>query len=256
MPQQTPGTPQEPQFPLPEGYDGIAEAKRLLRVIRAGSLATLAPDGFPFASLVNVASDADGAPLLLLSGLSGHTRHLAADARASLLLAEAGKGDPLAHPRLTLVGRAARIEDEGERDRARSRFLARHPKSGLYADFGDFAFWRFAPLRAHLNGGFARAATFDPAQILTDVSGAGALMGAEAAALQHMNGDHPETVRLYAVRLCGEPDAKWRLTGVDPEGIDLAAGDRAARLPFKERVGDAEGLHRTLQALAHAARAK
>ncbi len=246
----------EPQFPLPEGYDAIAESRRLLRTIRAGGLATLAPDGFPFASLVNVATDVDGAPLLLLSGLSGHTKHLLADPRASLLLAEAGKGDPLAHPRLTLVGRVLRVADAAQRARTKARFLARHPKSALYADFGDFGFWRFEALRIHLNGGFARAANFDPAQILTDVSGSADLMDAEVAALQHMNADHAEAVRLYATQLCGEPDGKWRLTGVDPEGIDLAAGDRTARLAFAQRVSDAAGLHRTLMALARSAREK
>lgn len=57
-------------FPLPEGYDAVGEAKRLLRSIRAGALATLTQDGFPFASLVNVATDFDGSPLLLMSSLS------------------------------------------------------------------------------------------------------------------------------------------------------------------------------------------
>src|SRR3954471_7883968 len=96
----------ERKFELPPGYDGLAEARRLLRGMRAGSLATLDASGAPFASLVNVATAFDGAPLLLMSALSAHTQFLDKDARASLLLAETGKGDPLAHPRLTVSGAA------------------------------------------------------------------------------------------------------------------------------------------------------
>lgn len=244
------------QFPLPEGYDATGEAKRLLRSIRAGALATLAQDGFPFASLVNVATDFDGAPLLLMSSLSAHTRHLDADPRASILLAETGKGDPLAHPRLTVTGRAVKIGDGAERARIRGRFLARHPKSALYADFADFAFWRLDIARAHLNGGFARAATFEAAQIVTDLSDSSELLESESSAIEHMNEDHAEALRLYAVNLCGAPDGRWRASGLDPEGMDLACSNLFARLAFPTRVTDGASLRRTLVELGVAARAK
>jgi putative heme iron utilization protein len=243
-------------FPLPEGYDAVGEAKRLLRCIRAGALATLTQDGFPFASLVNVATDFDGSPLLLMSSLSAHTRHLDAEPRASILLSEGGKGDPLAHPRLTVTGSAQRVTDETQRARVKARFLARHPKSALYADFGDFSFWRLDILRAHLNGGFARAASFEAAQIVTDTSDSAELLGIEPSAVEHMNEDHPDALRLYAVKLCGEPEGRWRATGVDPDGIDLACGDLTARLAFPGRVTGGDSLRKTLAELGAAARAK
>ncbi len=90
--------------PAPD-FDPKTVAKDLLRTTRAGALATLDRNtGHPFASLVNVATDSDGSPLILISKLSTHTANLEVDARASLLLAATGKGDPLAHPRLTLLG--------------------------------------------------------------------------------------------------------------------------------------------------------
>lgn len=251
----TPAGPEPSPFALPEGYDAVAEAKRLMRVIRAGALATLTPEGFPFASLTTVATAMDGAPLLLMSSLSAHTRHLMADGRASLLLAQSGKGDPLAHPRLTLVGRMVRLE-EAARASARTRFLARHPKAALYADFGDFSFWRMEIERAHLNGGFARAATFQAPALVTDVSSAGELAEIEMSAIEHLNADHAEAVRLYATRIAGEADGRWRVTGVDPEGLDLAAGDLATRVLFDDYVVDGAGLRRATVALAAAARAR
>jgi putative heme iron utilization protein len=223
--------------------------------VRAGALATLAPSGFPFSSLVAVASDPAGAPILLLSSLSAHTQHLLADQRASILLARSGKGDPLAHPRISLVGRMVRAEPGPEREALKARFLARNPKSALYADFGDFAFWRMAVESVHLNGGFAKAATYEWPEVAVDLAGAQSLIEIEAGALEHLNNDHADALALYAEKLAGEPAARWRATGLDPEGLDLAAGDLSARISFDEPVRDPAQLRALLAALANKARA-
>jgi putative heme iron utilization protein len=232
-------------------YDPLGEAKRLLRTIRAGALASLAEGGHPFASLVNVATDYDGSPLLLLSRLAAHTLNLERDRRCSLLLSQGGKGDPLAHPRLTIIGRAERTEG----DHVRGRFLRRHPKSELYAGFTDFSFWRISVERAYLNGGFARAADFAGEAVLTSLAGAEPLLAADEGATAHMNEDHREALSLYATKLLGEAEGPWRATGIDPEGMDLSAGDRTARLAFVEPVKTAGELRSVLVALAAQARA-
>jgi len=251
MPDRLPETAPAPDF------DPKAVAKALLRATRAGSLATIdRHTGHPFASLVNVATDSDGAPLILVSRLATHTANLEVDGRASLLLASAGKGDPLAHPRLTLIGSFAPMaHGHSDEPRLRRRFLARHPKSELYAGFGDFSFWRLDVVSAHLNGGFARAADLKAADVLTDVVGAENLIEAEPSAVAHMNEDHAEAMRLYATKLLGGADGKWHLTGLDPEGLDLARGDLTLRLPFPERVTSAEQLRKVVVDLAKRARA-
>jgi putative heme iron utilization protein len=235
----------------PAPYDALGEAKRLLRSIRSGALATLGSDGHPFATLVNVATDVDGSPLLLVSKLALHTRYLEADGRCSILLAQTGKGDPLAHPRLTMSGRAEPVSQT----RARNRFLRRHPKSALYADFPDFRFWRATLESAHLNGGFGKAGDFGAAAVLTDLSGAEDLVAAEEAALEHLNADHAEALRLYATRLAGEADGPWRATGIDPEGLDLMLADKTARIVFPNRVATPGTLRKVLKDLAEEARA-
>jgi putative heme iron utilization protein len=237
-------------------FDPKQVAKGLLRATRAGALATIDRNtGHPFASLVNVATDADGAPLILISRLSTHTANLEIDGRASLLLASTGKGDPLAHPRLTLIGAFTQVpRDDPREPRLRRRFLARHPKSELYAGFADFSFWRLDAVSAHLNGGFARAADLKAADVMTDLSGAEDLLAAEAGAVVHMNDDHAEAVRLYATKLLGAQDGTWRLTGLDPEGLDLACGDATLRLPFSARITGAEQLRKAVVELAAKAR--
>lgn len=231
-------------------FDALAESRRLLRSVRAGSLATTTAGGHPFVSLVNVATAPDGAPILLLSRLAAHTGHLEADPRAAILLAETGKGDPLAYPRLTISGTLARDADPSLRE----RFLRRHPKAALYADFGDFSFWRMSVAEAHINGGFARAGQVTGRDLLLDLSDAEALLAAEGGAIDHMNADHADALSLYARHFARESEGPWRASGFDPEGMDLMAGERTARIVFPERITDAGALRRCLVTLVAQAR--
>jgi putative heme iron utilization protein len=223
------------------------EAKRLVRTARYAALATLTPEGAPMATRVALATLIDGAPTFLTSDLSAHTAALGRDPRCSLLVGEPGKGDPLAHPRLTLFGRAERLAREADGD-ARRRFLARHPKAALYADFGDFAFWRVAVEGAEYNGGFGKAYVLESEDLAPKVDW-GALAETEPGAVAHMNADHAEAVDHYA-RICGGTGEGWTLTGIDPEGADLAKGDEVRRLEFMTPVRDAGGLRAALVALA------
>src|SRR5215475_4214397 len=242
--------------PAADDFNPIATAKDLLRATRASALATIDRNtGHPFSSLVNVATDADGSPLILVSRLSTHTANIEADPRASILLASAGKGDPLAHPRLTVLGTFANIaHDAPGALRIRRRFLSRHPKARLYAGFADFMFWRLHILSAHLNGGFARAADLKAGDVMTDLEGASEIIEIEESAVEHMNADHADAVRLYATKLLGQTDGAWEVTGVDPDGLDLACGDRIARIAFAQRVTGGLALRKTLAEWAIRAR--
>lgn len=243
-------TPEAGDGPAQPAFDATAEARRLLRSIRAGTLATTDGAGHPFASLVNVATAADGSPVLLLSQLAAHTGHLAQRPRCALLLTETGKGDPLAHPRLTVMADAVPDGDEA----LRSRFLRRHPKAALYAGFGDFGIWRLQPVGTHLNGGFARAAQVPADDLLLPLAGAEALLATDEGAVAHMNEDHADALSLYAQHFAGEADGPWRATGFDPEGMDLLAGTRTARILFPQRIEDAGALRQCLVAMVKLAR--
>src|SRR3954447_25518750 len=99
-------------------FDPKQAAKRLLQEGRSGALATLMPgSGDPYCSLVNVATAADGAPLLLISQLAIHTKNVLEDARVSLMLDERKAGDPLEGARVMLMGKAAVSDDKDMRRR-------------------------------------------------------------------------------------------------------------------------------------------
>jgi putative heme iron utilization protein len=130
----------------------------LLREARFGTLATINENGYPFASLVTFALDRAQTPFWLVSRLSGHTKHLLADPRCSLLVGEPGKGDPLAHARITIQCSASIVDRASDENIIlRTLFLARHPKAALYIDFADFLYIRLTMMEASLNGGFGKA---------------------------------------------------------------------------------------------------
>ena len=184
-------------------------------------------------TLVGVASDFDGAPLFLMSTLSRHTRNLARDPRASLLLTGArDRGDPLNHPRVTLGGRVE-LDPAG---RAKSRYLQRNRKAALYAGFADFGMFRLRIESVHFNGGFGRAGALTPADVLASRAGEEALTEAEERLIAEVNA----LCEAVIARLAGHKVSRpvWRAIGLDGEGLDLAAGGRAARVQFRVPADD------------------
>ena len=143
-----------------------AQARGFVQESTHGALATLElGTGWPLASKVSLATDTDGVPLILISRLSAHYGALEGDARCSLLLGEVGEGDPLRHSRITVVCLAQKVLPE-QRTAAKTQFLRRHPGAELYADFGDFDFWRLVPKRASLNAGFGKAYALEAQDLL------------------------------------------------------------------------------------------
>ncbi len=231
-------------------------AERLIRTARYGALASLEPEtGYPLASRVAVATMMDGTPVVLISALSGHYGALERDKRCSLLLGEPAAGDPLAHPRITVLGSARFLDRQSaECGHARQRYLARHPKAQLYVDFADFSFVSVELERASLNGGFGKAYDLARGDICLAGSVLKDLSEIEAGAVAHMNKDHQDAVQLYATRLCRQPEANWKVSAIDPAGLDMVAGDRVCRLAFPEPLDDAGALRGVLATLAKQAR--
>ncbi|MFM7344381.1 MAG: HugZ family protein [Tagaea sp.] len=227
----------DPAAPTPE--DALAHARHLVRSKDKAVLAVLARAGVPeaggpYASLVQVAFDHDGAPLLLISTLADHTKNLHADPRVSLLFdGTEGLAEPLTGARVSLQGVAAPTTDE----RHAARYLARFPGAALYAGFKDFAFWRVAPGRAHQVAGFGKISWFERFAC----EAFPALAESEADIVAHMNRDHADAVQLYA-KLAGETGGAWTMTGVDPEGADIRDHERgrSARVRFDKIATDAE----------------
>lgn len=242
-------TPSAAHLPEADGsaFDTMGVARRLLRGSGQGTLATLDPaSGYPLATLVTCAPAVNGAPLFFLSALSLHTRNLQADPRVSLLLMAGGKGDPLAHPRLSLVGRCLR-DDDGT---TKPRFLARHPKAMLYADLPDFAMWRLEIEAAHFNGGFARARMLTLGDLLCEPAVSDAFAAQQAPVLARL---HHHALADIARLLSADPQYVT-LLAVDADGLDLTLGGQGRRLAFSRRLNAPDEVMDTVSQMAGNAR--
>ncbi len=243
--------PRLPQ-PSPDQLREFVRAKRLLRAIRAGALATLDDQGRPFATLVNVATAHDGAPILLMSTLAAHTRN--SKRAASLDPARPDRQGRSARPSApdragnAAPGSGPRAARPLSRPSSQVGTLRRLPRLLLLAD----ARHRL-PSQRRLCARRRFRAGSDPRRPRTAPT---ALRAAEADAIEHLNGDHADALRLYAAKLDGQPDARWHATGIDPDGLDLAAGDRTSRIAFPSAHCNIRGdLRAVLVALAAQARA-
>jgi heme iron utilization protein len=230
-----------------------AEIRCLLRCARQGSLATFDRElGYPYVSLVLVATAADGAPLMLLSSLARHTRNLLEDARASLLLAGDGGSTSLVRSRVTVIGRVRR--DDAPEDL--SRYLLRQPEAVAYSGFGDFQLFRLEPESAHLVAGFGRIHTVSADVFMIRRPDAVAVVRGEEGAVEHMNADHRDALALYAEAFLGAPGGgSWRMDGFDAEGMELSSEGSVQYLRFPTPLNSPGDLRRVLVAMAADARA-
>ncbi len=223
--------------------EALRLGRTLLRSARYAALAVLDPDnGFPSVSRVLVGTDIDGVPVILVSGLSAHTRALSADPRASLLAGEPGKGDPLAHPRLSVQCVAEEVDRDGPlHSRIRARFLKRHPKAGLYIDFPDFRFFRLVPHAAGLNGGFGRAYILTGDDLVIHSPATGSIAADSEKIVRELVGHHSQVLAEITERLKGRSSRNWQICGLDAAGFDLFSGEIMLRHEFRHPLDVYEG---------------
>ena len=228
----------------------IPDARALLRAARAGTLAT-SGDGQPFASLVTPAAAPDGSVLLLLSGLSEHTRHLRDEPRCAVMVAgPPAEANPQTAPRLTVTGLAAPEPDPA----LKARWVALHPYAAFYAGFGDFQLWRVAPKAGLYIGGFASATRLRQADLAWDAAAVEAVAAAEPGVLAHCNDDHADALDRIAAGH-GADGPGWRMAACDVDGCDLAREEAVLRVPWSAPVADAGGVRTELVRLVKMARA-
>ena len=167
--------------------------------------------------------DHDASPLLLISTLADHTRNIAADPRVSLLFdGTAGLDEPLTGPRVSGAGPAARTDDP--------RHRARYPRAP--SGRGDVC--RTSRISASI-ASRSRAPISSPGSAASTGSTARDLVSTRRRALaEHEAGDrraHERRPCRRGAALCAHGSSArtgegWRMTGIDPEGIDLRrAGD-------------------------------
>ena len=165
--------------------------------------------GFPFASSIPFIVDEHQRPVFLISALAEHTRNLAANSRASVMIAKPlGEGEVA---RISLLGEVHSLDrDPG----LVARYLRYHPHAERFLQLGDFRFHRLEPMRVLTIGGFARASWLEGERLLEAPS---ISLEQEAALIDAANGRLDEGIVL---------------SGVDPYGADLVTDRGRIRIRF------------------------
>lgn len=225
--------------------EAIRVARTLLRTSRVTTLATLDPGGYPYSTVTNLIVGLDGVPVVFMTGLAVHARNIEADPRVSMTVADT-RTDVMMTPRLTLSGRAERVP-ANETAELKVRYVERFPKSKLYLGLPDALFYQVRTQAVQLNGGPAQNAnTVTPEDLLTDLEPASALMTEAPALIASLN-EGDQAVRLAAV--AGAEPGHWRVSAIDPDGIDLSTTSGLARLWFTEPVATREDFNTSVTGL-------
>ena len=179
--------------------------------------------GYPFASSVPLVVDEHHCPVFLISSLAEHTRNLAADPRASLMIAKPlGDGETA---RISLLGE---VHPVGHAPALVARYLRYHPHAERFLQLGDFSFHRLLPARVMTIGGFAKAGWLEGQRLL----------------------DAPWISPPQEIALIDAADNRLgegrRLLGVDPYGADLLAARGRYRIRFDVAPVAADALLPTL----------
>ncbi|MCA9264861.1 MAG: DUF2470 domain-containing protein, partial [Planctomycetales bacterium] len=250
------GPPPEP------GRMEPTHAERARTLVELGGNSTLATisakhPGYPFGSIMPYAADADGCPLFLISSMAVHTRNLNSDGRATLLITQHAAGSPLGAGRVSLIGDVSKLEGEDQMQAAQSLYLAKHPESSQWLQYGDFSFYRLDVIDVYFVGGFGvmgwvraedyRAAGPDP------------LCHVATSVIEHMNSDHADAVRLLGERSLGVKLRGAQMTSLDRLGFHLRAeteqGAKGTRVTFPEPVASSDEVRRVLVQMVQQARA-
>ena len=233
-------------------------ARTLVAQHKVGALASLAvePAGYPYASFTTFALD-HGEPVFLISRMAEHTRNLQADARASLLVNDSDKDDPLANGRVTLLGRIERVTRPAEGERA--AFLALHPTAEYYVDYTDFDFFRMRLESLRYIGGYGRMSWVDADAFRA--AEPDPLAAASSGMLSHMNKDHADALVKYARAFTSAHDATEAvMTAIDRYGFEMTVhtprGIGPARLAFEPALTRAEQARSVLVTVLRSAEAK
>ena len=195
------------------------EARTIAASTNTATLASLSPDGSPWASLITYGL-LGGDPVLCVSHMAEHGRNLAGDPRTSIsVVAPSSDGDPLAHARITLAGTVFAPDDD-LRDAARQAHLDAVPAAKYYVDYSDFTLWVLRVERVRWVGGYGRMDSASGQDYA--VAEADPVTPRAGAAIAHLNADHADSLALIARTMGGYPDTDSAVcTGADRYGLDL-----------------------------------
>ncbi|KAA8496693.1 Glutamyl-tRNA reductase-binding protein, chloroplastic [Porphyridium purpureum] len=178
---------------------------------------------YPFASMVELAVDEQGRPILGMSTLSAHTRDLASNPRASVCIIQKGWSS-IRDSRVTLVGECVKPADAKEQEALKVLYRAKHPHA-FWVDFGDFSMFRMEKIvEVRYVGGIGRAGSINVDAYLQ--AQPDPLMDFVDRIIGHMNKDHEDEIKAIVQHYApleqpGGTLVSAKMAAMDKKGMDV-----------------------------------
>ncbi|MBA0687129.1 hypothetical protein Goari_014688 [Gossypium aridum] len=232
----------------------VEEIRTVLDQSTRGMLSTFSQkhEGYPSASMVDFACDANGSPILAVSSLAVHTKDLLANFKCSLLVAR----DPEDRTDLviTLHGDAIAVSLYPKKIKQPFELLiwlntqmhsgyVSHPPA-CYVDFADFQFMRIEPKVVRYVSGVATAllGSGEFSREEYQDSKVDPIAQFSKPVASHMNKDHAEDTKVIVQFATSIPVDNAYMLDLDSLGFNVKAGYQGntfkLRVPFPRRAED------------------
>ncbi|TYG46741.1 hypothetical protein ES288_D11G280300v1 [Gossypium darwinii] len=238
----------------------VEEIRTVLDQSTRGMLSTFSQkhEGYPSASMVDFACDANGSPILAVSRLAVHTKDLLANFKCSLLVAR----DPEDRTDLviTLHGDAIAVSEKGQAA-IRTAYLAKHPNA-FWVDFADFQFMRIEPKVVRYLSGVATAllGSGEFSREEYQDSKVDPIAQFSKPVASHMNKDHAEDTKVIVQFATSIPVDNAYMLDLDSLGFNVKAGYQGntfkLRVPFPRRAEDRKDVKTLIVDMLQAARSQ
>lgn len=137
------------------------QALSLLRQGESGVLGTSVKDQ-PYVSAMPFALNKEGQPIILISDLAVHTERLGKNPNASVIVNKPDKdGSYFAGSRVTMSGKFVKVTDAKQIEECRKVYLGKFKEAEIWADFGDFNYYKLEYKEIYLIGGFGEIHQID-----------------------------------------------------------------------------------------------
>lgn len=227
-----------------------SEARNFLRGTHSGLLSTISTkfDGYPFGSVAPFVLGHDCQPVILISSIAEHTKNISSNPKVSLLVFS-GSDELQANARLTLLGKAIKIEKDDAHLRA--RYLRYLPQAASYFDMHDFAFYRIHITQARYIAGFGKMGWLSSDDLLnSDPTANVPLAEQETAIIEHMNADHADSLIAYCKHFHQIDTSNVKMLGIDSDGFDVQTTNgkevKILRFAFEQTIYDAQSARSAL----------
>ena len=151
--------------PFASAEDEYAKpAFELINKNKVGMVSTITKDedGIkPYGSVMPFILD-EGSPVVFISDLAVHTDNIDARPQVSVMVFAPDKeGNVFNGSRVTFNGKMLIVKDEKKVEKLRKAYLAAHPDSEEFIDFGDFNYYKMEIKDIYFIGGFGEIGYVD-----------------------------------------------------------------------------------------------